>query len=169
MGAAKLRRDAIAAGQPWPEDFHLCPRCRSRDTKVEMMIPPGLSEIPTLVGVCRCGAAWEAYPADWSHDAVEAQPCDNCAFRAGSPESRDKEAWRAFLADLRTGREFRCHKGAPILIDREALTIEFDADWIRKHGRTCAGFVRVLQSWPDWIARRIGDPSTDEIQDALHD
>jgi len=152
MGDARRRAQALIHGQPWPEDRHRCPRCRSRRTLVSEAPAMGLSKIPTLIGVCaECETLWEAFPADWEHDACAAEPCDNCAFRAGSPESEDKDGWRSLLVKLKHGQEFKCHKGAPIIIDKAASTIEFDEAWVRQHGRTCAGFVRALQRWPDWL------------------
>lgn len=160
MGEAKRRAEALDCGQPWPQDLNRCPKCASRDTRVRMAGPMGLSHVATLWGVCRaCEAVWEALPPDWDHDAVAASPCDNCAFAPGSPELADKGGWRSMLAKLRVGgQEFRCHKGAPVLIDLEAGTAEFDAAWIREHGRSCAGFVRVMQSWPDWLENRYAGP-----------
>jgi hypothetical protein len=165
MGDAKRRQQALAWGQPWPEDFHRCPKCQSRRTGVEKAPAMGLSHVPTIMAVCRdCRTIWEAYPADWKHDVVEASPCDNCAFAKGSPESADRQGWLELLAKLRAGGAFNCHKGAPILIDAEAGTVEFDADWVNRHGRSCAGFVRVMQKWPDWLDRRFGvlDPAPPE-------
>lgn len=156
MGDARNRAHALAAFQPWPQDLHRCPNCRGRNTTVAISkIAIALSHIPTLIGACiDCQTLWEAYPTDWSHDAVAASPCDNCAFSKGSPESSDREGWLSLLAKLRLGQEFKCHKGAPLLIDKEALTVEFDAAWVKRHGRSCAGFVRALQAWPDWLEKR---------------
>jgi hypothetical protein len=155
MGEAKQRRDALAVGQPLSRDLNRCPDCGSRNTVVRPSGPIALSHTPTLMAGCLdCETVWEAFPPDWRHDAVGAPPCDNCAFAAGSPESSDREAWRSLLAKLRLGQEFKCHKGAPLVVDRETSTVEFDADWIREHGRTCAGFLRVMQQWPDWLDNR---------------
>ncbi len=155
MGEAKRRADALAWGHPWAQDLHRCPKCRSRRTVVEQAPPLALSHVSTLMGVCAdCKAVWEAYPADWKHDVVAAEPCDNCAFAKGSPESQDREGWLELLAKLRAGGTFNCHKGAPILIDVEAGTVEFDEAWVQRYGRSCAGFVRAMQQWPDWLANR---------------
>ena len=155
MGAAKQREDALRRGQPWPEDLHRCPRCFGRRTSVQTAPAVGLSHLPTLVGVCiDCETTWEAYPPGWKHDAVEGEPCDNCAFRQGSPESQEKEAWKSLLAKLRAGQEFKCHKGAPIITDPAASTIEFDAEWVRRKGRTCVGFLRMVWQWGDWLENR---------------
>jgi hypothetical protein len=155
MGEARRRHQALVCGQPWAEDLHRCPRCRSRRTVVEQAPAMALSHVPTQMAVCRdCEAVWEAYPADWKHDAVEGSPCDNCAFGKGSPESTDREGWLELLAKLRDGQEFKCHKGAPIIIDQAAGTVEFDERWVRQHGRTCAGFLRAMWQWPDWLDNR---------------
>lgn len=113
-----------------------------------------LSHVPTLFAACAdCETLWEAYPPGWSHDVCEADPCDNCAFAQGSPEATG-DGWKELLRKLRAGEEFRCHKGAPILIDQEASTVEFDAGWITRHGRTCAGFHRAIMTKPAWFAAR---------------
>ena len=157
MGDAKRRQQALAFGQPWPEDMHRCPACFGRRTAIAPAEAMGLSHVPTRYGVCAdCKSFWEAYPDDWQHDAVGAEPCDNCAFLAGSPEAGDREGWLELLSKLRDGGAFSCHKGAPILLDRDAGTVEFDAEWIRRKGRTCAGFLRAMQQWPDWLERRFG-------------
>lgn len=156
MGEAKNRRDAMRFGQPLPEDWHRCPSCASRRTVVEQAPALALSHVPTLMGCCAdCGTVWEAYPSDWKHDVCEAEPCDNCAFRGGSPESGDRAEWRNMLTKLRAGgQEFRCHKGAPLVIDKEASTVEFDEAWVQRQGRMCAGFHRIMVTWPDWLANR---------------
>ena len=152
MGEAKKRRDAMAWGTPWKQDFHRCPRCRSRRTFVDIAPPMALSHVPTRYGACGdCKALWEAYPDDWDHDAVAASPCDNCAFAKGSPESTDREGWLDLVANLKMGGQFFCHKGSPLLVDEDAMTIEFDRDWINAHGRSCAGFVKAMAKWPDWL------------------
>lgn len=160
MGEARDRQLALVRGQPFGPDLHRCPICFSRRTVVDQAPAIALSHVPTLMALCAdCGAVWEAFPPGWSHDVVEGEPCDNCAFRQGSPESQDKAAWRSMLAKLRHGgQEFRCHKGAPILIteatDDHLASAEFDEPWVQRHGRTCAGFYRVMRQWPDWLDNR---------------
>lgn len=154
MGDARNRARALARGQPWPEDFHRCPACRSRNTQVAEGPAMGLSHIPTLYGACGdCAAIWEAFPPGWSHDVCDAGPCDNCAFAPGSPEIKG-DGWKALLRDLKAGREFKCHKGAPILIDKAASTVGFDEGWVARHARTCAGFHRAIMTRPAWFAAR---------------
>lgn len=154
MGDARRRAMALAHGQPWPEDFDRCPACRGRNTRVADGPAMALSHVPTRYGVCAdCETFWEAYPAGWSHDVCEAAPCDNCAFSKDSPEIAG-EGWKTLLTELRNGGEFRCHKGAPIRIDNPAGTVEFDAGWTARHGRTCAGFHRAIMTRPAWFAAR---------------
>lgn len=156
MGEAKRRREGLAWGQPLPQDYHRCPSCKGRRTLVERTAPMGLSHVSTLMGFCGdCKTIWEAFPPDWSHDAVTAAPCDNCAFAKGSPESSDRQGWLELLAKLRAGGSFKCHKGAPILFDHEAGTVEFDAAWVNRYGRSCAGFVKIIAAWPDWLGRHL--------------
>lgn len=158
MGEARSRRLALQRGQPLPEDLHRCPDCHGHRTAVEMAPSQiAMSHVPTLMGVCAdCGAFWEAYPPGWKHDAVDGEPCDNCAFRPGSPESEDKAEWKSLLAKLRAGQEFKCHKGAPILLDKKTGAVEFDAAWVQRNGRTCVGFLRAMWKWGDWLENRYG-------------
>lgn len=118
----------------------------------------GLSKIPTLFDVCfECHTIWEAYSEGWCEDVVGAEPCDNCAFRPGVPEHQDKEAWAKLIADLKGGREFKCHKGCPIVTKGKEI-IGFDEKWIEARGRNCAGFMRMVWSMKkhgeDWLANR---------------
>jgi len=157
MGEAARRRRSIAHFEQTGADLHRCPVCRSRRTAVATGPAMALSAIPTLYGVCAdCSAVWEAFPPDWKHDVCEAEPCDNCAFRPGAPEHADTAEWRAMLADLKQGREFRCHKGGPIKLDLDAGTAEFDAQWVTRHGRICAGFHRAIMTRPEWFECRFG-------------
>jgi hypothetical protein len=152
MGEARLRAEALARHQPLPQDLHRCPKCAGRRTIVEMAQAMAMSHIPTLMGICAdCKTVWEAFPPGWKHDVVEGEPCDNCAFAKGSPESQDREEWRSLLAKLRMGQEFKCHKGAPLIIDLETGAAEFDEAWVLRYGRMCAGFLRAMQQWPDWL------------------
>jgi len=165
MGEAKRRAAAYAEGRPFAPP-RVCPRCKSiRISRLEPREGPQfLRKEP--YDVCRdCGTVWEAYPPDWCEEVVGAEPCDNCAFRAGSPEQADPAAWRELIATLRAGGEFKCHKGAPILgLDKAkknskgTYTVEFDQEWIARHGRLCAGFMRMVwvlgEKGEDWLAAR---------------
>jgi hypothetical protein len=160
MGAAKRRAEAYASATPHRPP-RVCPKCKSVRISRATLPPTGLSVRETEYDLCRdCGTVWEAYPPDWCEDVVGAQPCDNCAFRSGSPEQEDREGWTYLVDILRSGGEFRCHKGAPILgLMKVPAKAEFDAAWVQKHGRKCAGFMRLVWAMEakgeDWLARHL--------------
>jgi hypothetical protein len=175
MGEKKRRAEAFGDGRPWRPPL-ICPDCKSpRVSRTTILRATALSRRPTEYACCRaCGTAWEAYPADWCEDVVGAAPCDNCAFRPGSPEQADPEHWKWLVGQLRAGQEFRCHKGAPIRNLHAApdaagnVAVEFDKDWVQKHGRKCAGFMRMVwqmrEKGEDWVARHfefVGAPGYD--------
>lgn len=115
MGEAKRRTDRYADGLPCRPP-RVCPKCKSIRVERACLPPTALSHRPTDYDVCReCKTIWEAYPDNWSEDLVGAEPCDNCAFRPGSPEQQDPEKWNALVDQLRMGQAFHCHKGSPIL------------------------------------------------------
>lgn len=119
MGEAKRKREArveaMATGQPVPRPTS-CPKCGSH-------APIGFRVIAGIeYGACgKCGACWEAFPALYVEDPVCAEPCDNCAFRPGSPEQEDPEKWKELIASLKpdpdtglSSGKFFCHKNMPI-------------------------------------------------------
>jgi hypothetical protein len=125
MGEARRRKmariNASAEGSPVPR-IDECPACRSRKIGYGMFEDQHFDRVE--YGVCTdCEAVWEAFPAMMVEDPVCAEPCDNCAFRPGSPEQEDKEGWKALIASLdprpsdygmTSGGRFYCHKGVPI-------------------------------------------------------
>lgn len=117
-----------------------------------------------------CAAVWEAFPEVYVRDPVCAEPCDNCAFRPGSPEQQDPEKWKGLIASLKpdssygyfTGR-FYCHKGVPIdmtkgpgnfLFPQQPLTMDGEPVLLAdgtpattedtSKMRTCTGFLRLF-------------------------
>jgi hypothetical protein len=80
------------------------------------------------------------------------------AEQVGSPEQQNPNEWRALIAELRAGGEFRCHKGAPILGVLEDKPT-FDTAWVQRRGRKCAGFMLLVwamhEKGEDWFARHI--------------
>lgn len=98
-----------------------CPRCASRNTADVQQVITGF--YATVLRTCcnpACGVSWEPFdPAqllDAAHEPLGAflQPCDNCAFRKGSPEQADAMTWERKLHELRMGARFYCHKGVPL-------------------------------------------------------
>lgn len=144
-----------------------CPACRARDF-FDREIPPlssGHHFYGPAIRTCRrCGAQWEPEPEPVDRlaplDAWSA-PCDNCAFRPGSPELEDVAAWRATLDSLRAGGGFYCHKG--VVIDpasEHGFRYPADATQLR----LCRGFLNAVRAWEardpaySWIRRHFGIP-----------
>lgn len=171
MGEARRKLEADACGIARPRD-PWCPACRSRQT-----VDVPRSSFPAHFGVdadwqtCRdCKAVWEPFPPVYARDPVCAEPCDNCAFRPGSPEQADADGWKSLIESLKpeqsygyfTGR-FYCHKGVPIdlskgpgnflfprtpvMMDGQAVknpdgTIATTEDTAKM--RACSGFLRMV-------------------------
>lgn len=140
-----------------------CPACGSRAVAFDANLTtagygPGLA-------VCRrCKAIWEAFdPAQiWDKSDPHCsfrEPCNNCAFRPGSPEQADIEAWKMLLDKLKCGGSFYCHKGVPIEANAEhwfayphrVASVDLDGVKIttnipiRTALRLCRGY---LNAWP---------------------
>lgn len=110
--------NAIIPGSP-----RCCPKCGSTDTRHSATMAfkgygPGLA-------ACRaCNALWEyADPTKMLDDDDPAscftEPCNNCAFRPGSHEQKDRLGWAELMESLKDGNVFYCHKGVAIEPDAE--------------------------------------------------
>lgn len=69
-----------------------------------------------------CFRSWERLPAGEPYTVDGEQmafrtPCDNCAFRGGSTERANPDAWADLQSMLANGGEFYCHKGVPFKIE----------------------------------------------------
>jgi hypothetical protein len=168
MGEARRKLDADACGIARPRD-NRCPGCGSR--RLHMIhrgeLGPHNADADWQ-GCIDCGAVWEPFPPVYARDPVCADPCDNCAFRPGSPEQADTEGWRQLIEKLKpdasysmfTGR-FYCHKGVPIDMDKgpgnflfPQKTLTMDGEPVRNQDgtvnmiedtakmRVCSGFLR---------------------------
>jgi hypothetical protein len=138
-----------------------CPRCNSAELRGPMPHP----EKPqgTLYQACAdCLAVWEAIPEGehFKRDGEQLafrEPCDNCAFRPGSPESQDKPQWRDLMTQLKAGGSFYCHKGVPLVTVGQNSNASFDfpkgtdgkEDMNRM--RLCRGY---LNAWNIWMRQR---------------
>ena len=98
-----------------------CPRCASRKVlSVEMPDEVRGDFYARSIEVCgNCHAAWEPIDRALLWDAADpvgsfSAPCDNCAFRPGSVEQRDRDGWIKTIGALKAGGRFYCHKGVPI-------------------------------------------------------
>ena len=73
------------------------------------------------------------------------RPCDNCAWRKGSPERSDPDKWEHLQQQIHyCGATFYCHKGVP-LSDEEGQTHDQPKLPNGKHNtknmRLCAGYL----------------------------
>lgn len=95
-----------------------CPKCGGTDVKANARVQfrnygPGMA-------VCRsCSAIWEYWTEGQTWDPTDpvcsfSEPCNNCAFRKGSPEQRDPAKWAEVRGYVKTDQTFYCHKGVPI-------------------------------------------------------
>lgn len=132
-----------------------CPKCASRAT-IDVDAPSPKGFYSREVRVCRnCQTIWEPFdPADTIDPAERLasfhEPCNNCAFRPGSPEQDDKEEWKKTIAALKAGGQFFCHKGVPIDI-KNANGFAYPEDGKNpRMMRLCRGY---LNMWGANIAK----------------
>jgi hypothetical protein len=147
-----------------------CPKCGSHHVVHDPNLKfkgygPGLA-------FCRnCECLWEPLDPAKLLDADDPQcssftePCNNCAFRPGSPEQSDPEKWKSLIENLRheDGR-FYCHKGVPIESEAEhgyaypTRTITIDVEGVPRTAkvvsdvrklRLCRGYLMALGKWWD--------------------
>ncbi|ALH82936.1 hypothetical protein [Sphingopyxis macrogoltabida] len=134
-----------------------CPKCASRAT-IDVDAPSPKGFYSRDVRVCRnCQTIWEPFnPADMFDPADRlasfSEPCNNCAFRTGSPEQKDKEEWKKTIAALKAGGQFFCHKGVPIDIkNANGFAYPEDGKNPRKM-RLCRGY---LNMWAAQISKEM--------------
>lgn len=145
-----------------------CPACSSTNVIGNFEAPERVEFYSTSwFGYCQaCKAIWEA-PAEYG--AVDddgslfafKDPCDNCAFRPGSQEMEDREAWNAMVARLREdGGIFFCHKHVPIAPESEdgfAYPKTPDGRHDTDRMRICRGF---LNAWGKWMKKDFAPKKT---------
>lgn len=142
--------------KPVPGSHGRCPKCKNTTVKSEILpkeVAQGYG--PELALCASCGAIWEPIDEGQIWDESDrycslSEPCDNCAFRPGSPEMEDKAKWRDLLAKLRAGSRFYCHKGVPIEPDAEngfAYPHKPDGTPNEKRLRLCRGYLNVAGKW----------------------
>lgn len=135
-------------------DLDHCPACNSES--IMRILSRDLDKYDACL---ECRAVWERLPTGepYRRDGELlpfGEPCDNCAFRSGSPESEDKEKWRALLASLRAGGKFYCHKGVPLDYSVHggenvgfAYPVKPDGKHDTENMRLCRGY---LNAWAKW-------------------
>jgi len=124
--AYAARRRAAKLERPFPGTGQCCPKCHGGRVVVHDTL--GYSELKFYwrqIATCAdCRTAWEPVDESLVSDRSDArasftQPCDNCAFRPGSPEKADTAKLKEMIASLRAGASFHCHKGVPLAPDSE--------------------------------------------------
>jgi hypothetical protein len=127
-----------------------CPRCASRkwgDVQQDLT-----DFYAVALRVCaNCGTAWEPFEASELLDADMPatssfiHPCNNCAFRKGSPEQQDKEHFDDLRMKLAFGGRFYCHKGVPVTPGSEHGFDYPDGGANPRKLRLCRGYLNQLK------------------------
>lgn len=74
--------------------------------------------------------------------AVMPAPCEDCAFRRGSPEREDPSAWAALQRSVADGKTFYCHQGMHLTARGRYVPRAEDAEGVPVGHPLCAGYVR---------------------------
>lgn len=137
-----------------------CPRCASRSVRrMTMTDPRWVAFYAPEVEMCmNCKAVWEPLDAAEIWDKSDPfcsfrDPCQNCAFRPGSPEQSDPARWRELMNGLKAGASFNCHKGVPIdpASEHGFLYPHRNGQPVRDKLRSCRGWLNMLG--PLWRKR----------------
>lgn len=120
-----------------------CGGCGSRDLM--------LSSDGKHSACLQCGRIQEPETRDWP----ESRMCDNCAFRAGSPERADPYRWAEIEDTLARGQRFHCHKGLHVTLSADKQTASFSPP-DPKTGRVtvCAGWLSAFIARTNRRARK---------------
>jgi len=142
-----------------------CPRCASRRTRDVDAPSPGGFYTRVIRGCVNCQTVWEPFdPADTIDPsdrlASFREPCNNCAFRPGSPEQKDVEEWKKTIASLKAGGGFYCHKGVPIDISNENGFAYPEDGKNRRKMRLCRGYLKMFGANLD---KQFGHNADDEV------
>ena len=147
-----------------------CPKCASRST-VETNTEGGY-----LIRACvNCKTTWEPFEKSVLLDTDDrysqfTKPCNNCAFRPGSPERSDPEKWEHLLSTLGWYEgAFYCHKGVPINMESED-GFDYPKTKDGKHDirrlRMCSGYVHWLKSSKAVAKKRLKELAWETQQSA---
>jgi hypothetical protein len=91
------------------------------------------------------------------------EPCNNCAFRPGSPEQVDIPKWKEMIAALRAGVAFHCHKGVRVGVVHGSWGLAFHdlalGNQRQFDGRKTLVFLAVGQDcarYGEWTTAQVG-------------
>lgn len=76
-------------------------------------------------------------------------PCDDCAFRDGSPERAQFAQWEYMLGMFRLGLPFFCHKGMPLNDKGEYVPITMESG-VPRDARVCGGWMQCHKGEKPW-------------------
>lgn len=135
-----------------------CPRCGSRSS-IEVGSLQSQEFYAANTRACvNCRTMWEPFAQDDLPDprheprGAFKHPCNNCAFRKGSPEQSDPEAFEELRSKLGwLGGSFYCHKGVPLdPMGEDGFAYPRDKDGVAipRKLRLCRGYLNQLGKFP---------------------
>lgn len=137
-----------------------CPRCASR--RWATVVAPSDFYADVLRACANCKTLWEPFEVEELLDPEREplgafkQPCNNCAFRKGSPEQKTD-----LLTKIRTGGgAFYCHKGVPIEPESEHGFEYPGGGTDGRKLRLCRGYLNQLK-WPAYDPKEEVEAWTD--------
>lgn len=141
----------------------VCPKCASSKVGYDPLLRLN-GYGPGLACCMNCKTLWEPFEPEQIWDTRDPvcsfkEPCNNCAFRPGSPEQSDLVKWRALVDKLKCGGSFYCHKGVPIESEAEhgfaypskTITVVVNGQALARQAsdpkklRLCRGYLNALR------------------------
>lgn len=154
---SRRQRRAAKLERPLPGTGKCCPQCKGGRVLIHDTTEVRPNEFyARQIAVCaECKIAWEPVDESLIWDRSDphcsfSEPCDNCAFRPGSPEQADTAKWKEMIASLRAGASFYCHKGVRLAPGSEhGFAYPHDATGKANKSklRLCRGYLNALGKW----------------------
>ncbi len=125
-----------------------CPKCGCR-TVIYLADLEAHGYGPGLATCSNCSCLWEPFNPEQIWDPSDPvcsfkEPCNNCAFRPGSPEQKDRDTWMKLRKHIKANGSFYCHKGVPIEEGAEHGFAYPDSGKNRNKLRVCRGYLNTL-------------------------
>lgn len=108
----------MTAPKPLRGSNQCCPKCGCTVVNSSATLSRG-GYGPGLSACANCKTLWEYFTPDQLYDLSSPlcsfkEPCNNCAFRKGSPEQSNRATWAGIKESAKGFEAFYCHKGVPI-------------------------------------------------------